>query len=191
MLILKTKTNMKRLSFLLIIGVFVLLMAGAYSGYQFWQKARVEEELKKTEKSLAELRAKAADYAEKNVVQAVAAKKLVADLKQDSIQWSTAVQRIISTLPVDNGEPTVQILSYSGSANNEVSLNIKTVSGREEPYFDVADLIAGFDKSQYFSGPFVPAISGGIDEKGREVLTFLLNIDYRNLPQTENKNINR
>lgn len=183
---------MKRLSFLLIIGVFVLLIAGAYGGYQFWQKSRVGESLAKVERTLADLQKKVAEYSEKHVVEAVAAKRLVNDLKQDNIQWSTAVQRIVSTLPADNGEPTVQILSYSGSANNELSLNVKTVPGREQPYFDVADLIESFDKSQYFAGPFVPAISSGMDDKGREILTFLLNVNYRNLAgAAENKTINR
>ncbi|MBI2634534.1 hypothetical protein HYW82_02615 [Candidatus Peregrinibacteria bacterium] len=170
---------MKRISFLLIVGVIVMILTGSYAGYQFWQKSKTAGDLQRVEKSLGDYKKALSEYEKKHIVEAVAAKRLVNDLKKNSVQWSAAIERIVETVPQKDDKPIADVLSYSGSANNEISLNVKTVPGSEEPYFDVADLIEAFSKSEYFADPFVPAISSGVDEKGYEILTFLMNVKYR------------
>ncbi|MEK7547680.1 MAG: hypothetical protein AAB540_02190, partial [Patescibacteria group bacterium] len=155
---------MKRLSILLLAGIFVSLVTAIYVGFVFWQKANNEADQKKLEKVLSDLNQEVLEFENKQVVQAVNAKQIVDALKLDMLKWSTIIKRIRATLPKDDNKPLIEVLSYSGNLDGGISLNFKTVSGSEKPYFDVAGLIKSFDDSNYFADSFVPSISSGIDE---------------------------
>lgn len=169
---------MKRLSVLLVVGIFVSVATAIYTGFVFWQKANNEADQKKLEKVLSDLNQEVLEFENKQVVQAVNAKQIVDALKSDMVKWSTVIKRIRATLPKADNKPLVEALSYSGSLGGGVSMNFKTVSGSEKPYFDVASLIKSFDDSNYFTGSFVPSISSGIDEEGNEILSFLMTTKY-------------
>lgn len=169
---------MKRLSVLLVVGIFVSVAMAIYTGFVFWQKVNGEADQKKLEKVLSDLNQEVLEFENKQVVQAVNAKQIVDALKFDMVKWSTVIKRIRATLPKKDNEPLIEVLSYSGSLGGGVSMNFKTVSGSEKPYFDVASLIKSFDDSNYFTGSFVPSISSGTDEEGREILSFLMTAKY-------------
>jgi hypothetical protein len=174
----KIKT-MKRTSLLLIVGILVFALTSAYTGYLYWQKASSQVELEKVSKSLSEYESKVAQYQNLQILQAINAEKAISALEENIIEWSKVIKKIRKTVPTTNGDLSlVDILSYSGSSNNEISMNVKTYADSDEPYFDVADLIEAFDESSSFADSFVPSISSGVDQEGKALLTFLLSTKY-------------
>jgi len=170
---------MKRISFLLILGIFALLLVGGYTGYIFWQKGNVEKDLGRLEAQVNDLNEAKAQYEHKNLLEAIAAKEMVDSLDMDIIKWSEIITEIRKTLPKDSRDRSiVEITSYSGSGDNQISMNVKTMPESDEPYMDVAGLIETFDDSEKFKENFVPSISSGLDEDGNEVLSFLLSTIY-------------
>lgn len=170
---------MKKGSTLFLLGVVVALALGAYSGYVFWQKSGIDAELAAKERGLTNIQNEYMKYEAGLTEQAIAAKQTLAELSDTLIVWSKIIKEIRRTIPVDKkGNQIVEILSYSGSGLNEISMNVKTATTSEEPYLDAADLISAFDKSKYFKENFVPSVSKSKDSQGSEVLTFLFNSRY-------------
>lgn len=168
---------MKKSSFLLIIGIILILFAGAYTGYLFWQKSVSAADLNSVEKALGDYKKEMLQFENKRVVQAVSAKQTVKSMKADMIKWSEVINKILSTIPERKGIPIVNILSYSGSSGSNISMNVKTLPGGEL-YFDVAKFIQTFDDSSNFRENFVPSISTGENDEGDEILTFTFNTKY-------------
>ncbi len=169
---------MKRTSTMLMIGILALILFGAYSGYLYFKRASSESELKQVEASLVEYQNEMLKYQNKDVLEAINAKKTLADLNKDIIKWSKVIKKIRKTIPSVDNVPLIEVLSYSGSSSNEISMNVKTYPERDAPYFDVADLIEAFDNSEFFVDSFVPSISAGVDEKGNKILTFVFGTKY-------------
>lgn len=169
---------MKRVSFLLYLGAAALLVVVIYSGYAFWQKSSMADKALVLDKSIVEYQAKVTEKENAQITQAINAKQTVNDLKKGTIEWSKVINRIRATVPKDGVVPVAEILSYSGSSSNEISLNMKTYSKSENPYLDVAAVIKSFSDSKVFEDTFVPSISSGEDASGRDVLSFMLSAKY-------------
>jgi len=177
---------MKRTSALLIVGIMVLVLAGAYTGYQYFQKSALSQDLKRTDKELLDQQNEVLKYEANNIVEAINAKTVYETLKANTLEWSGVIKKIRETIPKDKGIPIVEVISYSGSSNQNISLNVKTDPDRDEPYFDTADFIKSFDHSESFDESFIPAISSGLNEEGREVLSFMLGAIYQEVDAFEN-----
>ncbi|MFA6917474.1 MAG: hypothetical protein WC285_01380 [Candidatus Gracilibacteria bacterium] len=170
---------MRKTSNLLVVGILAVLLTASYTGYTFWQKSSAEIEVEKINYSLTEYKNKILKYEQDRVLQAVSAKQTLDNLKASNVEWSTVIRAIRNTLPkAEDGSDIVDVLSYSGSSNNDLSLTLKTVSGSENPFIDVAKLIAAFDKSTNFTGTFVPSIAIGEDKGGGNVLNFSMSTKY-------------
>lgn len=169
---------MKKTSTLLILGIFIIVLTSAYTGYLFWQKSASEAELKRVERTLADHKNKVLQLENQEVLAAITARRAFGSLTADIIKWSSVIESVQNTVPRSGGSFLVDVLSYSGSAGSEISMNMKTGPGSDEPYFDVADLIEAFNDSENFVSGFVPSISSGLDEEGNEILTFLLSAEY-------------
>ena len=169
---------MKKVSLLLIAGIIVFILTGAYSGYLFWQKSASNSELKRVEKSLTDLQNQVLQFENKKVVQAISAKKTVNSLKDEIVQWSKVIKKVRATVPKEDSVPLIDILSYSVSAGKTINMNAKTFPGSENPYLDVADLIKSFDDEGAFLETFVPSISAGLNDSGEEILTFIFSTAY-------------
>ncbi len=162
------------------IGFLVALITGIYTGYVFFKKPALEEELKASETAFNRAQNDLVKYEGQNVTEAIAAKQTLEELKLSIIKWSEVIRKIRQTIPKnDKDEPIVSILSYSGSGNNEISMSVRTNASSETPYFDVADFIKAFDESKNFLGGFVPSISKSKDKEGREALTFTFSTRYQ------------
>lgn len=169
---------MQRTSFLLIIGIFLIVLVTGYTGYRFWQKSANEQELQKIEKSLEEAQKEALKNENQQIGKALSAKQTVAKIKANNVKWSEVIKKVRATIPKKSGVPIVNILSYSGSANSGISMNVKTLPISEGLYDDVSDLIKSFDDSDSFVDNFVPSISVGEDDEGRKILTFSFSTKY-------------
>ncbi|PIR54996.1 hypothetical protein COU74_04650 [Candidatus Peregrinibacteria bacterium CG10_big_fil_rev_8_21_14_0_10_36_19] len=165
---------MKNLSKMFFLGLAVMGLMIIYTVYVLLQNSALSAELKDVD---AEYKAQAnllLQYENKKILEAVSAKEVLNRLTSDEVKWSNVIRSIRQTLPND----LVEILSYSGSVGNEISLNVKTKVNSENAYIDVAKLIAAFAKSSDFEDAFVPSISSGVDQEGNDVLTFLLNTKF-------------
>ncbi len=182
---------MKKISSLLIFGIIVVIAVGSYAGYLLLDNASKGENLQELNTSLVEY--KKQDLKERNqeVLQAITAKQAVDGLETDLIEWSEVMKEIRKTMPKKNGDVLVDILSYSGNDNSEITMSVKTLALSFTPYMDVAELIESFDDSEYFSNVFVPSISSGTNSEGREILTFLLSANYSEPTSAESKSVQR
>ncbi|MDD3861534.1 MAG: hypothetical protein PHP74_01455 [Candidatus Gracilibacteria bacterium] len=170
---------MKKTSSVLLVGIMFLLLVGIYAGYKFWQKSAVQIEIEQLDKSLAERQKTVLKYENERVLQAISAKQTVDHLKSSRMEWSTVIKDVRNTLPkTDDGSDIVNVSSYSGSTNGEISISLKTIAGSENPFLDVAKLIASFDRSSNFQNPFVGSIGIGEDKNGYTVLSFSLTAKY-------------
>lgn len=169
---------MKKVSLLLIVGIIVVILTGAYTGYLFWQKSASNSDLKIVEKSLTDLQNQVLQFENKKVVQAINAKKTVNTLKDEMVQWSKVIKKVRATVPKEDSVPLIDILSYSVSAGKTINMNAKTFPGSENPYLDIADLIKSFDDEGAFLETFVPSISAGLNDSGEEILTFIFSTAY-------------
>lgn len=169
---------MKKGSFLMVIAVVLAILIAGYTGYLMWQKSSVKAELQATESSIADLSEGLLEGENDRLLKAIAAKETVNIIDDGLLKWSKIIRDVRVTIPQDDDLPIVDVLSYSGAQDASISLNVKTLPGRENPYEDIAKLIKSFEESEMFIGSFVPSISGGTDEKGDEILTFLLTTKY-------------
>lgn len=175
---------MKKISLLLIVGIIVLILIGAYTGYLFWQKSASDSELKRVEKSLTDLQNQVLQFENKKVVQAINAKKTVNTIQSEIVKWSKVIKKVRATVPKQDSVPLVEILSYSASSGRTINMNAKTLPDRDQPYLDIADLIKSFDEESSFLETFVPSISAGLNDSGEEILTFIFSTAYSGEEET-------
>ena len=111
--------------------------------------------------------------------EAIAAKKMMDYLDASNVKWSSIIREIRETLPKkDNGEYLVDVLSYSGTSDSKISMNMQTVPNENDPYSTVANVIEAFDTSKIFEDNFVASIGGGMTPFGQQILTFGLSTTY-------------
>ncbi|MBI4231753.1 hypothetical protein HY605_00855 [Candidatus Peregrinibacteria bacterium] len=169
---------MRKTSFILIIGILVLMGVGSYTGYVYWQKEKTAQELAAVKSTFADYQKQVSQKGNQNVLQAIAAKETVQDLKVDMVKWSKVIKDVKNTIPRKDSRAIVEVLTYSGSSNSDINMNVKTNAGSESPYLDVADLIQAFDENENFVDSFVPSISLAVNDDGQEVLSFLFSTKY-------------
>lgn len=169
---------MNKFSKMLGFGVAVFALLLVYAGYIFWQNTALGNELERTKTDFNAQSTVLLEYENKKILEAVQAKEVLSDLSSGRVEWSKVITAIRKTLPKGENGDIVEVLSYSGSLGNEISMNVKTKVESDNAYLDVARLIAAFTRSANFTDPFVPSISSGVDQEGNDVLTFLLNATY-------------
>lgn len=170
---------MDKKSNLLLIGVILLVLLGVYTGYLHFRKFNDEDRSAELKSQLSQYNGKLLQYESQDLLGAIAAKETLDGFTGEITKWSEVIAKILNTIPkAEDGGPLVKILSYSGSNGETLSLNVQTRQKAEKPYFDVADLIAAFDESNYFADTFVPSISSAKNDEGDEVLNFLLSTKY-------------
>lgn len=177
----KTKNknrNMRKTSPIFVLGIIAVLMFVGYGGFIFLNYQGALDTMKKNENTVKELQAQVLQFENERVLEAVAAKKTADQVQTDAIYWSEIIKKIRKTIPKDDGDIIADITSYAGNNSNGLSFSIKTIAGRDAPYFDVADLIEAFNESSDFDGSFVPGISSGLNERGEEILTFSMTTTY-------------
>jgi hypothetical protein len=170
---------MKKLNPFLILGLGIFLIVLFYGGYLFIKNTSVSSGIDEADAVKLQLTDELTVYQEKNLEQAISAKKMVDFLNANDVNWSYIIQEIRDTLPQnDKGEYIVDILSYSGTPDNKISLNIQTVPNTSDPYSSVASVISAFDNSKSFKDNFVASIGGGMTPFGQQILTFTLTTTY-------------
>jgi hypothetical protein len=169
----------KTKSLLFVGGVIVLVISILYSGFVVFSKYSKENDLESLNNKHALYQKQMLEYQNQRILETVNANKVLSDFQGVGIRWSQIIEEIQETIPKDSKDRSIlSILSYSGSRNNEVTMNIKTADNSRNPFFDVAELIESFDESQLFADSFVPSISKGVDVSGNEILSFMFSTKY-------------
>lgn len=169
---------MKKVSGLLLTGLLAIAVIGLYTGYNVWLKSSAEAELKKVQNDFSDYNNEILRYQNLNVLEAINAKQTLNEFQNEIVNWSDIVKKIRNTVPEGKNGDLVDILSYSGSGSNQITMSMKTKENSDTPYFDVAEVIEAFDESNNFVDTFIPAITSGSDERGSEILTFTLTTNF-------------
>ena len=164
---------MKRTSLLFFLAIIVLVFVAGFSGYKYWEKSVLDQEYMKVEADLANVNSSLLVYQDEQIINAINAKKTVDSL--DIVKWSVVIEAIMDVLP---SKELVNIVSYSASSVENLSMNIKTIPGDDDSYLNVANFIQYFDESDNFLNNFVSSISSGKDDNGEEILTFSFTNSY-------------
>lgn len=162
----------------MIFGFIALVLSLGYSGYMFFDAKSKADELASTSALLEDFERENLKEKNAEILAAITAKKTVNELSGDLVKWSEVISEVISVIPKTRSDALIDVTSYSGGSDRTVTINVRTIAGREKPYFDVAQLIESFDGSEVFTSTFVPSITSGQDATGNEVLNFNLSTKY-------------
>lgn len=171
---------MKKMSPLLIFGLCFILLVGVYGGLLVFKKSAANSKIETLQAAKLELQNQLTVYQEKNLEQAVAAQNMLSILDAGKVKWSQVIKEIRNTLPkIANGDYAADVLSYSGTSDNKISMNMQTIPNTEGPYYTVASVIQAFDESKNFKDSFVASIGSALNPFGQQILTFSLTTQYQ------------
>ncbi len=105
-------------------------------------------------------------------------------IETEEIRWSEVISEIDKLIPQDStGNPTVTVLSYSGTGLGKISLNMVSLPAALPPFEEVARILSTFNNSIFFKDAYVPSIAKSTTDNGEITLSFILSTDYRK-PET-------
>jgi Tfp pilus assembly protein PilN len=176
-----------KMSFILTFSVIIFIAVIVASVYFNLQKASLEGQKERLEEDIAAVRTEISAMEEKKVRSAKNAQDFLAMVEDEEIIWSQVFTRIRSLVPYSavTQKSKIAFLSYSGADNGTININAETAPAERAPYDDVAELITLFNDSTYFYNAHVPTISGGENELGDKVLSFIFNISYEDTTSAE------
>ena len=170
----------KRNPFLFILSIAAIVLMVAVALYLHLQKTAITDEQNRLDDEMKVLKTEITSLEDQKIESAQMAQEWLTSLQKEEIRWSDVLGKISALIPEDDaGEDKITFLSYSGSAGGKLSLNAQTQSAPVELFNDVADLIAVFNASSFFSHAYVPTISRGETETGDKILSFTFNLLYK------------
>jgi hypothetical protein len=95
--------------------------------------------------------------------------------REDQIFWSNVLLRFQE---IEKRSETIEIGSFSGNEQGNISFSAKTNFDSNDPFLDTALLIERFKAASAFTGIFIPSISSAITEQGQETLSYNVRVDY-------------
>jgi hypothetical protein len=173
-----------RRSWFMVVTFLAFLIIGGFSVYFEIQESKFHSEL-------AELKVKKESLEKtNNAVEAnpatlrsaaVSVKNTLKKIEAEQLPWSKMIEKIEGTIPKKKGtnEPLINFRSYLGSTEGKISVSATTRSSSEDPFADIASLIAAFAAEPSFQEVFVPSITKSLAPEGEMVLSFSLNFQYQ------------
>jgi hypothetical protein len=170
----------KRVPLLFVFAVIaiIVLIAGAF--YLYFTKSAIQEEQNRLDADITSLQGEITALEDQKIQLAQGAQSYLEEIKKEEILWSGVITKIQTLIPVDQvtQAPKVYVLSYSGSGDGKIMLNLKSAGAQIEPWESVAELISAFNNSSYFATAFVPGINRGETDQGKKELNFTMTVDY-------------
>ena len=171
------------LLFFLLLGVLV------FGGFLYYERGNVTARTSALEEENTQLQQQIDDIKGQKVEVSQNAIEALKGIEADEVRWSEVIAEVNKLLPQDaSGQRQVKVLSYSGSGQGKIALNMVTEPEALPPFGDVAQLITTFNGSVFFRNAYVPAISRGSDAEGRATLSFVLNMEFEK-PETGAENL--
>ncbi|MBD3270233.1 hypothetical protein GF376_01790 [Candidatus Peregrinibacteria bacterium] len=158
-------------------GIIVIVII--YTIVISFQKGTIAEQQAETANTITALNNQIENFEGDRVLASDDAREALNQIEETEIRWSEVIENINSLIPRDsNGARKIKILSYNGSSEGRISISGVTNAEVEAPFSDVSQVISIFNGNLYFQNVYIPSISKGIDENGRELLSFIMNLNY-------------
>jgi hypothetical protein len=166
------------LLFIFSIIVVVIVVAGAF--YLYLQKSAIQDEQTRLDADIASLQNEIGALEAQKVQAAQMSQTWLDQITKSEILWSGVITRVQALIPVDSATqiPKIRILSYNGSQDGKITLNVRSQEAQIEPWDSVAEVLSVFNGSSYFANAYVPSITRGETDQGLKVLSFVLNLNY-------------
>lgn len=175
------------LNVILAIVLVGLVVLGAFL---FFDKGNVLNKTNQLDKDIVDLNAQIATYKDQKVEVSRNAQETLDKIKENEIRWSEVIADVNTLMPADaSGQRKVQVISYSGSEQGRIALNMVTEPAGVPPFDSVSALLSTFNNSVFFKNAYVPSISKGQTETGESTLSFVLNLSYQK-PETGTADVN-
>lgn len=166
--------NTKKGSFLSTLAVLLILVIIVLGVNAIFQKNKLNKDIASVE---------AVIQAQKNETVVVDNKEISLGIKKafldkqraEQIFWSNVLLRFQE---IERRSETVQVGSFSGNEQGNISFSAKTSFESNDPFLDTALLIERFKAASAFTGIFIPSISSSITEQGQETLSYNVRVDY-------------
>lgn len=176
----QVEKKLKKSSPINMILLFVLLGVIFYGGFLSFDKGNILNKTLELETQAKDLQVQIDTIKENKVEVSQNASGALKKIEADEVRWSEVIAEVNKLLPQDAlGKRNINVLSYSGSGDGRIAVNLVTKPESLPPFNDVAQLIATFNNSVFFKDVYVPAISKGSSDSGDTMLSFVLNMDYQ------------
>lgn len=172
------EVSRSRWSLMSVSALLVLLVVSVWSGVTYFgnrglvdERAELKTTLQRLEAQLGETESKATNGTKQTFID---------DRKAERILWTNVIKKVLDTNP-RNSEDGQELLTYksiSARPDGNISVNVKTRTSSVNPYIDTAILLRELRRKPFFVEQFIPGISSGKDEVGRELLTYGLTFRY-------------
>ncbi len=147
--------------------------------YLVFSKGGVLDKQSQVADEIAELKNEISAYEGDKVGASADALTALKVIEAEELKWSAIIKAVDNLIPKEpNGQPSIVVLSYSGSAEGRIALSVSTLAKVSPPYVDVARLLSDFNNSVLFKDAYIPSLSTGVDESGRELMSFVFNLTY-------------
>lgn len=164
----------KKGSFLTTIAVLLILAITVLGVNAIFKKNKLTKDIAAVEAVIQAQKNETAVVDNKEI--SLGIKKAFLDKQRDNqIFWSNV---LLSFQEIEKRSETIQVGSFSGNEQGNISFSAKTSFESVDPFLDTALLIERFKASTVFSGIFIPSITSSITEQGQETLTYNVRVDY-------------
>ena len=178
----ESQTNQKILNggpINIILGAVLVLVIGGGT-LMFFQKGQVMANTNTLDTEIVALKAQVATFKDQKIEISKNASDALAEINKTELRWSEIIAEVSKLLPTDaSGNRKINIISYYGSGDGKIALNMTTVPAGLAPYADVSRMIAAFNSSIFFKDAYVPSIAKGTNTDGNTTLSFVLNLSYQ------------
>lgn len=145
---------------------FVFVLGSFYALYLLFSTYSLKSSVTDLEDNKAEVQRKIEVLNDQQIQSLYNAQILSGKLEENATRWSQVLTNLQTLTPVG-----VYFASYG--LNDDGSIQ---VTGYGDSYGSVADLISAMEKTEDFTGPFVPSVTLGKTTDGQTVASFSLSI---------------
>lgn len=146
--------------------LFAFVLGSFYALFLLFTTYSLKNSVSQLEENKAEMQRKIEVLNDQQIQELYTAQILSDKLAEDAIRWSQVLTSLQSLTPVG-----VYFASYGLNEDGSIQ-----VTGYGDSYGSVADLISAMEKTEDFTGPFVPSVTAGKTSDGQPIASFSLSI---------------
>ncbi len=136
----------KQGSGLFIFAIALLVLTVAAALYLSFSKTAISNDQKQLDADITSIQSQLQELKDQKLEAAQVSKNLLASVEKDEIHWSQVIKSVQNLVPVDaiTLKQRFKFLSYAGTADGKLSLNVQTTEGLQDPFGEVANLVKTF-----------------------------------------------
>ena len=176
------ETIKRKLPFLLIISILLVIGVGLAYGYFFSQDNFTKDQLLIIDREITEANLQLEEIQSSETVSAETAKKALSFVEKSEIKWSKLFGILLRVVPTDQSakQKFISFNSYSANENGSLSFNGNTIPSTniKKQLDDIADTMEAFNEVSDFTNIFIPSISRSVTRNEETVLSLIFNVEY-------------